>query len=205
YAVVWCGSSWSGWALIAATKVPPDPAPSPSTGTSSPPPEQAAATSSATVAARAEARGVRFMGLPVALVGCRRPPVPRGRPYPAGRPSGGARPGPPGGPGGVPSAVGAAVVGRRGRRGQLDPEGRAGADLGADREAAAHRLDQPAGERQTDAGAVDAALGGVEPLERLEQPIEVLGGDARSGVGHLEGDGAAVLRGLHGDPPAVVV
>ena len=42
------------------------------------------ALSSATVAARAEARGVRFMGLPVALVGCRRPPVPRGRPYPAG-------------------------------------------------------------------------------------------------------------------------
>src|SRR5690606_34005214 len=187
YAVVWCGSSWSGWALIAATKVPPDPAPSPSTGTSSPPPEQAAATSSATVAARAEARGVRFMGLPVALVGCRRPPVPRGRPYPAGAAVRRSPAGPARRPGRRPVG-GGGVGGRRWRGGQRAQEGRAGAELGADREAAAHGPAQPAGERQTDAGAVEAAPGGVEPLERLEQPIEGLGGDARSGVGDLEGD-----------------
>src|SRR5690606_2769556 len=161
---------------MAATNVPPDPASSPPTGTSSPPSEQAAAASSATVAARAEARGVRIMGSPRARGLSSDRLSPEGDRTRSRRRSGGTRPGPPGGPGrAVAPPVGAAAVGRRGRRGQLDPERRADTDLGADREAPAHRLDQAAGERQTDAGAVDAALGGVEPLERLEQPIEVLG------------------------------
>ena len=82
--------------------------------------------------------------------------------------------------------------GRAGEGGQVEVKDAAFAPPGNDVDLAAHRLDQTAADRQADASARDAALGGVEPLERREQPGDVVGTQARAAVGHDDPHGPRV-------------
>ena len=74
---------------------------------------------------------------------------------------------------------------------KLDPERAAAPDRALHVERAAHRLGEPARERQPDARPLDVGALGAEPLERREQQAEVLTGDARAGVGDLHAQPAA--------------
>ncbi len=67
---------------------------------------------------------------------------------------------------------------------QLDPEGAPLADGGGHVQRPAHRLGQPLREREAQAAPLDGALLARQPLERDEQQLQWLRGDARSGVGH---------------------
>jgi hypothetical protein len=55
-------------------------------------------------------------------------------------------------------------------------------DRRRDVDRAAHRLGEPARQRQADAGALDAGLLRSEPLEQREQLVAMLGADPRPGV-----------------------
>ncbi|MNZ89026.1 hypothetical protein D3C78_1079290 [compost metagenome] len=78
--------------------------------------------------------------------------------------------------------------------GQLEPEFAADAFLAAHADAAVHQFEDLAGQRQADAGALDAAALGAEAVERLEQLVEALAGDADAGVAH--GHAHAVVEAL---------
>jgi hypothetical protein len=74
------------------------------------------------------------------------------------------------------------------------------------REGAAHRLRQPPGQHQADAAALDLGVLGAEAVELGEQPRQLVGGDARTGVGDRDAEAAvvAVVAG-EADAAAVVV
>ena len=61
-------------------------------------------------------------------------------------------------------------------------------------ERAAHRLDQAARQREAEPRALDAALLGAESLERREQPLVLVGRNARPGILHRDADARRVRR-----------
>ena len=91
-------------------------------------------------------------------------------------------------------------------QGELEGEGGSLALDAGDGEGAAHRLRQPLGQHQADAGALDLGVLGAEAVELGEQPRQLVGGDARTGVGDRNAD-AAVVAGVaaESDAPAVAV
>ena len=86
--------------------------------------------------------------------------------------------------------------------GTLEVEGResALADLALDVQLALHQLGEAAREHEPDAGALDRGAFGAEPVERLEQPGELLRAHADSGV--LDEEPAALLVDLPAHPHA---
>ena len=92
---------------------------------------------------------------------------------------------------------------------KFDPKRRALAGLAFDADPAAHRFDELLGKGEAEAGALDVCAGGVEPLERHEEPGHQFGGDAAAGVLDFDpqavcdlcardGDGAVLAVKLHG-------
>ncbi len=69
---------------------------------------------------------------------------------------------------------------------QLERHRGAHALLGGEHQLAAHRLDQTAGQRQAETGALDPTAGGVKPLEGGEELGDRILGDAVAGVGDLD-------------------
>src|SRR5690349_11958551 len=69
--------------------------------------------------------------------------------------------------------------------GEADPCGRSRAANRVDLDPAAERFDRLFGDRQSEAEAGPPLLGRT-PVEAVEQPIELLGPDARARVGELD-------------------
>ena len=68
---------------------------------------------------------------------------------------------------------------------------------------AAVQLDDPPGDGQAEAGtAVVGGPGGVGPEEPVEDPLGLLGRDARAGVEHLDDHAARERAGRRGGPAA---
>ncbi|MNU97377.1 hypothetical protein D3C71_874490 [compost metagenome] len=90
---------------------------------------------------------------------------------------------------------------RPGQR-QLDGKARAVAGTAVDGDASAHRHRQLLADRQAQAAAAIPRRGAraVGLFEAMEQPLLLLGVDARAGVGHLERQPQAVVQKLHAEP-----
>ena len=85
-----------------------------------------------------------------------------------------------------------------------EAEGRAAARLAGDRELAAHAGDETARDGEPEPGSLVAARGGsVDLLELLEDAVEPVGRDPRTGVGDGEADAIAVARHAHADAALV--
>src|SRR6202012_5863114 len=74
----------------------------------------------------------------------------------------------------------------------------AGAIAAPQGQLSAHRLGEPAGERETEARSLLRAGFGPEPVEGHEQPAEQVSPDPGSGVGDADGRGLAA--GIDADP-----
>ena len=81
---------------------------------------------------------------------------------------------------------------RLGKR-QLQRERRAGAGRALGPQRAAHEFDQALRQRQAESGALDRSFRHVEAIERREEPVHPLRGDAGARVGH--GQTASARRG----------
>ena len=96
--------------------------------------------------------------------------------------------------------------GRLGGGRQLDPEAAAQAGLAVHPHLAAHQLDQLAHDAQADAGTLDRAELGAQPVEGLKQFGLALKGDAATTIDHTELQLARGHRpGLDAHPAPVLV
>src|SRR4051812_45732411 len=87
-------------------------------------------------------------------------------------------------------------------RGQREDERASVADLAVAPDPAAVHLDEALRKREPEAGALLLPGTGLRLLKLLEDAVEILGGDARPGVGHGNPHLAVVLRGGDIDQPA---